>query len=333
MGLHAEGHWCEGGKGRGRGRRQGGEGSAAPRAGHAWPQAAAPPAAGCCTRDTSTRAAPAPILSSGHHIHNRGVPVRSHKDMVRNIGRVGIKEYTAYLEDLHRTYPDYYVSRRGRGEGSRSGWEEGQGEQGEGNVEGTSPPPAQQSRAAFECRWCLNSASLLPPVSRSNPFRSVLPTLAPCLSPSRARCRRSSPSSAVRARAFRACGRQGSMPAHAFAACLRMPLPQPGLSDTPSKLAPPRKPPPAQAWTCSSSTPTPPRSQRCRCTAPAGWAPRGTRSARSWPRRRPAWRRSRRPCAASCPKARGLSGAYRAQPAVARRRGPGPAPRARVVKS
>jgi hypothetical protein len=28
---------------------------------------------------------------------------------VRNIGRVGQKEYTSYLADLHKTYPDYYV--------------------------------------------------------------------------------------------------------------------------------------------------------------------------------------------------------------------------------
>lgn len=33
----------------------------------------------------------------------------SHKDMVRNIGRVGLKEYTSYLTELHKTYPDYYV--------------------------------------------------------------------------------------------------------------------------------------------------------------------------------------------------------------------------------
>lgn len=33
----------------------------------------------------------------------------SHKDMVRNIGRVGMKEYAAYLAELHQTYPDYYV--------------------------------------------------------------------------------------------------------------------------------------------------------------------------------------------------------------------------------
>lgn len=29
---------------------------------------------------------------------------------VRNIGRIGMKEYEGYLSDLHKSYPDYYVS-------------------------------------------------------------------------------------------------------------------------------------------------------------------------------------------------------------------------------
>lgn len=33
----------------------------------------------------------------------------SHKDMVRNVGRVGLQEMESYLSDLHRTYPDYFV--------------------------------------------------------------------------------------------------------------------------------------------------------------------------------------------------------------------------------
>jgi hypothetical protein len=36
-------------------------------------------------------------------------PTISHKDMVRNIGRVGMKEYEAYLAELHKSYPDYWV--------------------------------------------------------------------------------------------------------------------------------------------------------------------------------------------------------------------------------
>lgn len=36
-------------------------------------------------------------------------PSISHKDMVRNVGRVGMKEYEAYLKELHATYPEYYV--------------------------------------------------------------------------------------------------------------------------------------------------------------------------------------------------------------------------------
>ncbi|KAI7839943.1 hypothetical protein COHA_006337 [Chlorella ohadii] len=36
-------------------------------------------------------------------------PTISHKDMVRNIGRVGMKEYETYLSELHRTYPEYWV--------------------------------------------------------------------------------------------------------------------------------------------------------------------------------------------------------------------------------
>lgn len=33
----------------------------------------------------------------------------SHMDMVRSVGRVGLAEYAAYLADLHRSYPNYWV--------------------------------------------------------------------------------------------------------------------------------------------------------------------------------------------------------------------------------
>lgn len=36
-------------------------------------------------------------------------PSISHKDMVRNIGRVGMKEYETYLIDLHKKWPEYFV--------------------------------------------------------------------------------------------------------------------------------------------------------------------------------------------------------------------------------
>lgn len=48
-----------------------------------------------------------PASSLGHHspaTHIAPCPLQ-----VRNIGRVGLKEYTSYLTELHKTYPDYYV--------------------------------------------------------------------------------------------------------------------------------------------------------------------------------------------------------------------------------
>lgn len=53
---------------------------------------------------------------------------------VRNVGRVGLAEYSAYLADLHRNYPDYHVKPTQVG-GAAAAGRKGEGEDAEACLE------------------------------------------------------------------------------------------------------------------------------------------------------------------------------------------------------